>query len=91
MTPGHLKGCSTTGHGPWSLRRCLLADMKALAKAAEEVPLQDRLKAMCVILGVGPRTAAELPKGAMAAAQAAIQTGQAFEESVYADGMQVYV
>ena len=53
--------------------------------------MQERLKAMCVILGVGPGTAAELPKGAMAAAQAAIQTGLAFEGSVYADALQVYV
>ena len=77
---------------PWTdTLRCATQTSKALAKTAEEVPYEERIKALCMLMGVGAIKAADVSQPALAAARASIQTGLAFESSVYADAIDVYV
>lgn len=58
-------------------------------KLPSDVPYLDRVKAACVLLGVGTLHAKDAGMEAMEAALAAIQTGEAFEANVYADALRL--
>lgn len=51
----------------------------------------DRVRAMCVLMGVGTISAADLPPGAMAAAIASVKDRSAFAGTNYADGIVHYL
>lgn len=52
-----------------------------------EVSYTDRVRAMCVLMGVGTITAGDLPAGAMAAAIASVKDRSAFARTNYADAI----
>lgn len=56
-----------------------------------EVLYTDRVRAMCVLMGVGTITAGELPTGAMAAAIASVKDRSTFASTNYADAISQYV
>jgi len=56
-----------------------------------EVSYTDRIRAMCVLMGVGTISRSELPPGAMAAAIASVKDRSAFAGTNYADGIGQYL
>lgn len=55
------------------------------------MPYLDRVKAACILLGVGSLRANEAGADAMEATVAAIHSGEAFEANPYADALDVSV
>lgn len=56
-----------------------------------EVSYTDRVRAMCVLMGVGTIGAGDLPTGAMAAAIASVKDRSAFARTNYADDIGQFV
>lgn len=50
----------------------------------------DRVRAMCMLLGVSNNKEKDLKPGAVAAAKASVRTGEIFLESAYANGIDSY-
>lgn len=56
-----------------------------------QVSYTDRIRAMCVLMGVGTVSASDLPAGAMAAAIASVKDGTAWASTNYTDALQPYL
>lgn len=56
-----------------------------------QVSYTDRIRAMCVLMGVGTISASDLPAGAMAAAIASVKDGTAWAPTNYTNALQPYL
>ncbi|KAK9803677.1 hypothetical protein WJX72_011302 [[Myrmecia] bisecta] len=63
----------------------------AAAKVAPEVPTAERVRALCALLGLGKAKTSENAPAAVQAAIRSLRNGSAFQESHYADGIDVYI
>lgn len=61
------------------------------ARHPSEVAFTDRIKALCMILGVGPKRRDSIQPDATEAAIASIQTGEAFQGNAYSDSLEVAI
>ena len=54
------------------------------------MPLLERVRATCALLGVGALTVKDASTTAVEAALAALHSGEAFQANVYADALEIY-
>ena len=58
--------------------------------SAPDVPLLDRIRAMCALAGLGAIKPKDVSKHALDAAVHAVHSGEAFRQSPYADAVNIY-
>ncbi len=67
-----------------------MAASAVLPHVPDVAPLE-RAQAMCLLLGLSKAAEADVKPAALAAARAAIRTGEAFLQNAYADAIEAYM
>lgn len=71
---------------------CAASPLAALPNLGAEVAPLERARAMCALLGLSSKAAEkDLKPASIAAAKAAIRTGEAFLQNAYADAIEGYM